>query len=124
MNERAHALDFYDRMEIPRRKSEKIVDAFLDKGFVLRDIGGGDVVWHAAFMQHGNEPDKSHYSDLQIGVLGPTRHQPTGWQILTGLDETISVQVEGDSGGGFFFSSPSAQMFLDSWGTFNVTPRE
>lgn len=30
MNEREHALGFYDRMEVPRRTSEKLVDAFLD----------------------------------------------------------------------------------------------
>lgn len=117
-DERAHAFSYYDATKIPRRKSEPLVEAFLAKGFVLRDIGGGDLVWTAAFGQD----DETLFV---VEVLGMTTHPERGtdlwWRVVASLDEDVNVNI-GDGEAGVYMGAGKARRVLESFGTYNLAP--
>lgn len=117
VNERAHALDYYDRAGVSRRKSEGVIDAFLAKGFVLRDIGGGDIVWRQSFGQRDPE--------LALEVVGNSvktdREDGLFWRMVTGLDEPVAVTtIIEDGTSGIYFAIDRARRMLESIGMFNL----
>lgn len=117
-DEREHAFSYYDSVKISRRKSEPLIEAFLAKGFVLRDIGGGDLVWTAAF---GIKDEIT----LVVEVLGMSRHQERGsqlwWQVVASLSEDVNVNV-GNGETGVYMGAGTARRFLESFGTYNLAP--
>ncbi len=114
---REHALRLYEMREVPRHKAEPVIDAFLEKGFVLTDIGGGDIVWEAAFY---TGVDTTGMADLILTVLS---YGPRG--LVEDLDtDDAGVNIQNGDAGGFFFKAPSPRLLLETYGNFNVRSRE
>lgn len=111
VDERTHAFRLYHAAGVSRRKAERAVAAFIAKGFVLRDIGGGDTVWQATYaIRSRRKPDIT--VQVRAGAHGG---------LVTDLGAPVGIVVEHESGGVQFWSN-SARLFLDSFSTFNARP--
>lgn len=109
----ADALREYARLRVPRRHATQVVAALRGRGFVLEDIGGGDLAWRKEYRTTSKEP-----ADLTVTILGDGPRR-----LLTRLRGPAFVEIENRDGGGVHFWSARAKTLLDTYGEFNVQPR-
>lgn len=116
IDQKARALRYYDLRNVSREISEPVIDAFVEHGFVLTDIGGGDIVWE---IEYFHSKETTGVADLTLSLLGENESG-----LVEDLDKgVVNVQVQTGDGGGFYFAAVGARQLLDTHGDFNFTRR-
>jgi hypothetical protein len=111
MDEAAHALRLYEREGVSVAKARPVITKMMMRGFVLVDIGGGDIVWQRDM--YSSPPRRGQWPDLKLQILGPDG------EILTDFKKRGNVSVEDRNGAGFYGVVDKIGVFIDTFATFN-----